>query len=231
MTKPKPKTAEPTFIVHAHQLSDRAKQKLVELIASDNNQAIRKVEMALGLGIDGMRHLDEVPRPADYIAAFKPLGKKALELCDALRELSGHYTKYFTERNVKQDAIEAALLELHAVANNVIKEFQGKPSKGARKNNALAEVIRRLRRIFRRYYGGPVDKRRKSGALSYRSDAEKHEIEFVKIALNDARLITKGYTGLEGLFRDPRCALPEEREQTIERIVHKVQNRRKKADI
>lgn len=228
MTKPRPKAAEPTFLAHAHPLSDSAKQELKVLIASDDYQPILDVEIVLGFGIDGARHLDEIPRPADYVAAFKPLEKKALDLFDALCELSGYYTEQFTKRNANQDAIEAALLELHKVANGVIKEFQGKPSQGARKSNALTEVIRRLRRIFRMYYGGPVDKRRKSGAFSYRTEAEKHELEFVWVALRDARLIPAKYTGLEGLFRDPRCALPEERAQTIERIASKSQKGRKK---
>lgn len=212
MTKPRSKAAEPTFLAYAHPLSDSAKQELEALIASDDYQSILDVEMALGLGIDGAPHLDEIPRPADYVAAFRPLEKKALDLFDALCELNGYYTEQFKKRNASQDAIEAALLELHQVANGVIKEFQGKPSKGARKNNALAEVILRLRHTFRTYYGGPVEKRRKSGAFSYRADAEKHELEFVRIALRDARLIPAKYTGLEALFRDPRCTPHEERD-------------------
>lgn len=209
MTKPRSKAAEPTFLAHAHPLSDSAKQRLEVLIESDDYQSILDVEMALGLGIEGARHLDEIPRPADYVAAFAPLEKKALALFDALCELSGYYTEQFTKRNANQDAIEAALLELHKVANGVIKEFQGKPSKGARKNNALAEVILRLRHTFRTYYGGPVEKRRKSGAFTYRADDEKREMDFVRVALRDARLIPAKYTGLDALFRDPRCIPPK----------------------
>jgi len=170
-----------------------------------------------------------MPRPADYVAVFKPLEEKALDLCEALRALSGYYTEQFAKRKISREEVEAALLDLCKVANDVITEFQGKPSQGARTNTALTEAIRLLRRTFRKYYAKPVEVRRKSGALSYRTDAEKRELEFVWVALKDARLISPSYTGLEALFRDSRCAQPEERAQTIERIASKLQKGRKKA--
>lgn len=228
MTKPKSKNAEPRFSAQSYLLTDEVRAQLIELLGNKGAAAIPEVEKTLGLGHYGAHHLDEIPRPADYVAAFSRLEKEALSLFNSLCELGGYYSEQFAKRGADQDAIEAALIELQRVANGVVNEFKGQPSKGARQNNALAEVVRRLRRTFREYYGGPVDKRRKSGALSYRTDAEKCERKFVKVALRDARLIPVNYTGLEALFLDPRCTLPEERDQTIARIANKFQSRRKK---
>lgn len=193
----------------------------------DVGMAILKIEAALGLYVYGAVHIDEIPRATDYVNAFKPIGKRAAELLNMLHGLGGYFSDQFTVKRADQDAIEAALMELLQVANSVVKDFEALPSKGAKKNNALAEVVRRLRRIFRDYYQGPVDGRRKSGAFQYRAEKEKRELDFVKTALLDARIIAKGYSDLPRLFRDPRCALNEERSDTVERLAKKVSRSRK----
>lgn len=228
MPKPKPKKAEPRFSAHSFQLPDEVRNKLRGLVGGENDKAIQDAEKALGLGLYGAVHLDDIPRPADYVAAFKPIKKDAIKLFNSLCQLGGYFSEQFVKNGADQDAIEAALLSLNGVAGAVIKDFEALPSKGAPKNNALAEVTRRLRRAFRENFRGAKNERKKKGAFQFRSENEKLEIEFVETALLSARLIpkAKSTSRVQRLFLDPRCAMPSERDATIERIANKVHSSR-----
>lgn len=229
MPRPKAKKAEPRFSVHSYPLPEDIKGKLSELLDNSAAKAIIDVEKALGLGHYGDVHMDYIPRPTDYVSAFKPIEKDAIRLHNSLCELGGYFSEQFPKNGADQDAIEAALLLLAQVAGAVVKDFEALSSKGAPKNNAITEVTRRLRRIFRDNYKGSQTGRTKKGAFEFRAKEEKLEVEFVVMALLAARLIsasearTTPADRVERLFLDPRCAMPDQRAATLKRLAAKVQ--------
>lgn len=184
--------------------------------------AILYVESALGLGVEGAQHLDNIPRPADYREAFRPVGRTAWKLLNTLTSWTEYFCGQFTLRGQDIHEVERALAILVDVSAAVTRDMAGKSSKGARKQNALTEVIRRLRRTFRDYYQGKRTERNRQGAFESLAQWEKDELAFVDTALLAARLVRKGHYDLPRLFRDPRCALPEERAKVVERIARKV---------
>jgi len=204
MTKPKAKKAQPTFFLYPHSLGDETKKRLAELLGNDDYQAILDVEITLSLGTDGAVHLDDIPRPADYVSAFRPISKDAVRLVNALMGLGGYFSEEFTKRGVNQDAIETQLLSLLSVSEAVIGEYKAKPSKGAKKNNALSEVIDRLRGIFWKYYKGLKGQRKSKNGFQSLSEDERSEGEFVKVALLDARIIPQNFNDLPRLIRQSR---------------------------
>lgn len=195
-------------------------------LEKDPFQAIRDVELALGLYVDGGPHIDNVPRPADYRDTFRPIGRSAFSLMNAVTELSNYYREQFSSRGKDVHKIESSLKELVDVCAAVTREFGDKPSKGAPKQAALCEVIRRLRSIFRDYYQGPREGRAKRGAFQSRAKWEKDEADFVEAALCAARIVRKPFRELARLFRDSRCALVEDRAATVARIARKVHSAR-----
>jgi hypothetical protein len=196
----------------------------------DLGKVILEVETWLGFCVDGSHHLDEIPRPADYVAAFKPIHLAAINLLKKLGGLSGYYRGQFKAKDADIYVIESGLATLLEVSNAVLKNMARRPSKGARKNTALAEVIRQLRRIFRDNYQGQRTGRTRRGAFQFRAEEEKRELAFVRTALLDARIIREGYRELPRLFRDPRCQPPirgePHRAAEIERIAKKVDRAR-----
>lgn len=172
---------------------------------TDVGKIILDIQHALGLFVHGAKHLDHIPRPADYVAAFKPIRPMTAKLFKTLAGWTEYYRDQFMLHGADIYAIENALGSLLGVSNAVLTDMEGRSSKGARKNTALREVIRWLRRIFRDKYRGP--RTQHAGGKIFRSleEEERRELAFVKTALVDARIIAKGYKGLPRLFRDPRC--------------------------
>jgi len=162
--------------------------------SNDPFEAIRMVEIAIGLYIDGAQHLDNIPRPSDYRVAFQPVGRSASKLLNTIEEWSDCYRDQFTSRGKDISEIERALETLSDVSDAVMKEMAGKSSKGAGKKVALPEVIRLLRLAFRNHYQG------KSSAM------KRTELEFVEHALLAGKIISEDYDGLSRLLRDPRSA-------------------------
>ncbi len=116
-----------------------------------------------------------------------------------------YFSDELSRRDVDPNDIAAKLLELAEVSKAVIGNFKGKPSKGAKKNTALTEVIRRLRRIFRENYKGQRTERKRRVAFQSPPEWEQRELKFVETALQAARIIRKGYRELPRLFLDLRC--------------------------
>lgn len=268
MPRPKPKRAEPTFVVHSHQLSAKAKSNLLKLLGHDGydllqesvdhqlpgmeiterelaaplrlkrsakpistkpqlnlGKAIMGIEAALGLYVNGAVHIDEIPRPADYVSAFKPIEKQTAKLLNMVDGLGGYFSNQFAVKGVDQYSIQAKLIELQTFASNVVGDFNKLSSKGAKKNDALAEVVRRLRTVFRNYYRGQTTGRKKSGAIVNRGVEEKLELDFVQTAFLDLPRMNESKTAIRQLpvlFRDARCAVPAERAAMIERIANRV---------
>ena len=237
MPRPKPKNAAQMFTAPARRLSAAARAELVELLGypefNPDNDTIRdvipKIEQTLGLYVHGARHMDNIPRPADYREVFRPIQLEALKLFARLHKLSGYYRDQFKLKGADIYAIESALGSLAGVSDEVIKESQDKSSKGAPQNTALAVVTRQLRRIFRDSYNGPRTERKCQGAFQFLADWERSEEKFIWTALRSARIIPEQYREeLPRLLRDPRCALPEDRPATIEPIARKVRPARRK---
>ena len=223
MPRPKSSKALPSFYVQGHKLSGGARAKLIELLGYGNSnrqdpaaskdpaKIILDIETALGMYLDGYQHLDYIPRPADYVAVFKPLYREANKLLNDLCGLSGYYNEQLKLQGMNVHNFKPELASLLDAANAIVKDFENRSSKGAPKKNALMATIRELRCIFRDHYEGPRDDRRRRGAWEH---------EFVEVALmdmQDARdaAIAEGgglprlfpsirSVDLPRLFRDPR---------------------------
>lgn len=235
MPRSKPTGAAPSFTVEPHPLTESAQTRLIELLWFANTsvaetaapRAIAKVQKGLGFYISGQPHIDHIPRPAHYVAAFKSMHLQTVKLLEKLTSLKPYLRKKFEARAIRIDTIEEALRSMDDASRAIVEEFETQSSKGAPKNTALTEVIRRLRRIFRDNYHGPRTGRVKKGAFTYLAEWEKREGEFVAVALRDALIMTQKDldTRLPDLFLDARCAVVRERAERAdlnERIAKKV---------
>jgi hypothetical protein len=225
MPRTKLPRGQPHFISRGHPLSDTAKAKLLDelLGADDAPLIIGEIEAALGICVDGAEHIDNPPRPADYVRAFNSLKSKSQGLSEELFSINYYYDEQLSNHGVDPNNIAVELLKLAEVSKAIVQEFVGKSSKGARKNTALLESIRRLKRIFRYSYRGPVTERQKRGAFMRLSEWESRQQRFIRTALTDARCIRQSCTDreLQRLIHDPRCALPQERNRVIERLARR----------
>ena len=238
MPRPKKKKVSPTFSAYSHSLSEKAKNKLIELLgysatsdAINNklNLAILSAEKWLGAYSELEKNVDGEPRAADYVAEFTLIHKEAGKLYNSLTGLNGYYSRQFEVHDIDSDEIEKALATLFDVSGKIIANFKPQSSKGARRNTALTKVIRELRIIFHNTYQGSIKHREKKGGFESLAVQEKRELEFVYTALQDARIIPKTYDyklKLPRLFRDVRCALPGERDQVIDRLARKARTKR-----
>jgi hypothetical protein len=188
--------------------------------------AILSVENALGLGIEGTEHLDNIPRPADYRQEFERARRAAIPLINIVTGWSDYYRGQFTLRGHDIHKIEQALAIVLDVSVDVVRHMKGKPSAGRPRDVSATEVIRRLRRIFRDWYQGPVKERSRQGAVQSRAQWEKDEQKFLETALGAAKPLKRFVPRLPALLRDPRCAFVEERPATLERLARKVARRR-----
>lgn len=192
--------------------------------------ALLGVEQWLGFYIHGANHLDEVPRPSDYVATFKPISQQALQLIEAVADLSDYYCDELVLHGKDADAIVKTLVELHSVSNCIVQEYTGKPSAGAKKHTGLADVVRQLRIIFRSNYKGPITGRKIKGAVQKRSDIEEAEFRFVETALLDVPNMNHNRSvirQLSSLFRDQRCEVPSEWPATTKPDVKKAKRVRR----
>lgn len=210
----------PLELAHDPNAKDAARQMNVGKIVLD-------VETALGIYIDGADHIDRIPRPADYIATFKPIRRDAAKLLNALTALTEYYRGQFKQKAADINAIEQSLASLVDTSNAVLREMEVRSSKGARRNTALTEVTRHLKRIFRGNYRGPATGRKKRGAVVQSADWENRQRDFIRTALIDGRCIPRTYkdTELQRLIRNPRCSLPSERNAVLERLARRAGRR------
>lgn len=172
--------------------------------------AILDVQAALGLYTSGEQHLDRIPRPADYREEFRRVQRATRNLLKTLADWTGYYRDQLKLKGADIQAIETALTSLADVSAAVVKDFEGKSSKGARRNIALMETVLRLRGIFREHCEVPRHSRKRQGAFQHLADWERRELEFVQTALRYARIIREGDRRLARLFRDPRCTPSED---------------------
>jgi hypothetical protein len=176
---------------------------------TDVGLVVLKIEVILGIYVDGASHLDNIPRPSDYVAAFTSVRDDAVKLIQAITNWTEYFRDQFSLKGANVHEIERALGQLFDVSNTVISEMSALPSKGAKKNNALAEVVRGLRNIFHANYQGKRTKRPIQGGFTFLAPQEKAELAFVGEAIRSSRIVPQDYadTDLSRLFRDPRCAI------------------------
>jgi hypothetical protein len=178
------------------------------------------IENALGFFIGGQKHLDHIPRPAHYLREFQPIRRQAHSLYKMLDDMGDYFRSELTGTGADVSAIEAALHSLVHTSDAVLEKYKRVSSKGAPKNAALMETIKKLRHIFRSQYVGERTGRTKKGAFISMGEEEKCEVAFVKTALFDARIIPSSTSDadIRRHFRDPRCAVPGEQNIIRERI-------------
>jgi len=141
-------------------------------------EALPSIEAALGLAIDGQQHLDRAPRPKDYVAAFERALRDAFRLCERLAGWSGYFDDVVTADGYDTDALIEELARFVGVSTRLAKKYRAQSSQGARKEVALRASVQILRRIFRKHYRGPLQKRTRR-PFAPRSEQERRELDFV----------------------------------------------------
>lgn len=178
-------------------------------MSADTGTILHIVEVALAIAITGADHLNKQPRPADYVAAFRPITRDAVNLLKVLGTWTEFFRDQFAMRGHDLVAIEKALASLKSVSKAVVKHYGKEPSKGAPKNTALCVCIKLLRETFQSNYFGPRTGRKERGAFHFPGTEELRELEFVETALWEARVIRPNREKLRSVirrhFRDPRC--------------------------
>jgi hypothetical protein len=162
-----------------------------------------EIEKALGLVVNGARHIDNPPRAADYIAEFGRVRLDAHKLSERIEKWDYYYRDELFE-NI--ETFEQALWSLIDACGTVVSRYEAmgpNASKGRKKNDALAIGIARLRKIFRANYRGQREERKQRGAVESLAVWEQDETEFVRVALRDVRALR--VSDLAGLMRDPRA--------------------------
>ena len=210
MPRPRPIRTGKTFPTKKHSLSEAARKQLAaQLPGVDAAAFIPAVEYALGIYMQGQQHLDNIPRPAHYRMAFKPMARDASKILKTLKGWPDWFRDQFGSRRVDLGEIEKHLFSLKTVSEDVLKGVAGKSSKGAQPHTALCETIRHLRRVFRDCDRDHLTTTRsRRGAFQFRADWEERELKFVGEALRDARIFVRGDGYLLPLFRDSRCQSP-----------------------
>jgi hypothetical protein len=115
----------------------------------DLGAVILSIELALGLYVEGSKHLDEIPRAADYDLIFSSLQVDANKLLGGIAGLGGYYRDQFALKGADIHKIEMAIASIVDVCTAVQNDMKGQSSKGTRANRALMITIKELLRIFR----------------------------------------------------------------------------------
>lgn len=189
---------QPRVIRHGDPLPDEEKQKLLDLLSYRDTPeksalVIWDIEAALFLFVKGVAQIGNPPRPADYVREFKSIERKARALSEELFEINYHYSDELLSQGADCYTIAAELNKLAEVSRKARGQFAGQPSKGARKNTARLETIRRLRAAFASHFRGDA-------SLTSRQKRLK-EIAFVKAALKAAKIPCRDFGRL---MRDHR---------------------------
>jgi hypothetical protein len=214
------KPGAPIKFVIVPEVNAATGEQVERSVPTDIGKILRSIEIASAIAIDGAQHLDKTPRPADYVAAFRPVGKRAMELHDEIASWTKFFSDQFSFRGIDISDVEAALATLVDVSASVVREFKALPSRGAPKNTALCHSIQSLRQLFRTHYRGPRTGRRRRGSFQHPGPEETRELAFVETALLDARVIPRDRSRgrLVRLFRDSRCMPILEGGKTVERL-------------
>ncbi|MBI4290604.1 MAG: hypothetical protein HY661_03900 [Betaproteobacteria bacterium] len=184
-------------------LSYTAKTDLSQLLVhtAPDPLIIAKIEATLGIYADGKRHLDNPPRPADYVRAFASLEKKARKLSEELFDINYYYAEHLSIQGVDCFSIAPELNKLAEISRKACAQFAKQPSTGRGENSALMVTILHLRRIFHKYYRGARTVHGASRAPALRGTEDDNEEQFVRTALDAANIEC---SDLRRLMGDPR---------------------------
>jgi len=190
--------ASPTFNVLPHTLSKRARDELTERLGVDPQDrkhrgkaadALLSVELALGAFEPLRANVEGAPRPADYRRVLTALRDDAARLANALGNLDGYMRDDLTvTRGLDVYAVERALSELHAAARDAVAEHAALGSRGRPASEALRWVVGELCAAYAKGRRGKRGRRRRVGNQSNLTEWEQDRLEFVRIALDDARI-------------------------------------------
>jgi hypothetical protein len=200
MPRPKPKKGSPRFFAAPHNLSSRAEIKLKGLLEVDGvrwEKAKRNIETWLGAYKGAVVALDNAPRPAHYVARLRKISKIISKAAPAIVD-SLYWNEWVRNELIRElpdptsrglEARERALIEIGDAANAALKRFEGIKSQGRPPHAALQTIIDNLRKVFETYYRGGETKRIRYGAISSLSAREAEEREFVRFAIEDAKIL------------------------------------------
>ncbi len=234
MPRPKPKRGASAWRSRPHILSDTAKEELVNLLGFDCKlsnapdqavKALRKIEKWLGFYPGAVVALKNAPTAADYRETLMPIGKSARALDSDLRDMHSWIRNSLAACKVDVEKLEIALNALVNATESILKEKANVDSRGRPQQEALKKVIGELRKIFVLYYcGNARTDQQKTGSIKLLSERENDEVEFIKIALEDASI--QYLDDIRRYFDEPEVALPEERDRVMDKLARRSYQRR-----
>jgi hypothetical protein len=188
------KLPSPVFYYLAHDLSEGAKRELLSLLEVDGTKAksaFRKVEAALGRYDGLVENLENAPRAIEYREIFSAVRNDAARLANDIANLGGYFRDALTAEGLDIHAAEISLASLHTAASAAVARHSEKESRGRSKQQALRHVVACLLSVFEEYRprGGEDDQRTISGNQSNLSERDNEELEFVRRALKDAKIL------------------------------------------
>jgi hypothetical protein len=186
MPRPRKNNASPVFMTYPHRLSDAAKDALKTVLSNDDPAALAEIEFCLGYYVDGLEHVDEIPRAADYKLALTPIGDQALALLHSLTSLGGYFRDALTASGADVHKIELSIAELAQTSKNILARLPEQSPKGRKPHVALDNTTVALKTVFAKHYKGANSTKPQRGAFKFSSERDKNEAEFLQIALLDA---------------------------------------------
>lgn len=195
MSKFNKKSGNPQFRSSPHKLSPNTRIELLSLLGIDSNnpddqeratEAIQRVEGLLGMYQPAVEALKDLPDPGEFVSAMSKLQSRTSRLNESLAEMHPRIRKAVEIGGADLTALERELSNLQ-VAAGYVKE-SSKNHKGRPKAEVFAIVVGQIRRVFRQYYGEVENTRKIRGAMRSLSQAENDEQEFIKFALEDAKI-------------------------------------------
>jgi hypothetical protein len=169
-------------------LSDAARKQLAWIVglAEEPDTALLgkmfiRMQHHLGIYPGSVQALDNAPRAADYVSEFHTLKQHADALLNALISANPRIMEDLeaelgeSTHSASLAAVQAAIVALSSSATNRIAVY-GADRGGRPKQVALGLLIDSLRKIFKAYYRGTD------------ADARNAELQFLRVALADARI-------------------------------------------
>jgi len=198
MPRPKRKSGNTKFSAKAHRLSDHARKDLIGALSLDllntedelfkANQALEQVAKCLSSYGGADKVLRNAPKPSDFVRSMSMIERDTAKLLSNINDAHQWVLDELVRTNTDLEKLKLELEKLQGASLCIKDKYAGIESRGAPKQEALRHVILVLREIFDQYYQGPITSRREIGYIEPLSEYENEERDFIKFALDDAKI-------------------------------------------
>lgn len=236
MPRPPPRTGSADWTGQHHRLSDDARENLMNALGLDPSvnpddmetaiPALAEVEKWLGSYSGADNALKNAPKASDFVRSLSSIESDTVKLLSNLNVSHQWIRDELVRTNIDLEKLALELEKLQAASLYIKGKYEGIESRGAPKQEALRDVILRLREVFARYYQGPNTSRQEIGYVRPLSEYENEEREFINFALDDTDI---PYTekDLDRILAEPNVTVKANRREAIysERNIARAKNK------